>query len=77
MNAIQYNLPDRIHHFSHKCTLYINGFSNGEQFDSICLDHHWVKSVHIRSYSGPYFPAFGLNTQRSVLSPSAGKYGPE
>ena len=22
---------------------------------------HWVKSVHIRSYSGPYFPAFGLN----------------
>ena len=59
MNAIQYNLPDRIHHFSHKCTLYINGFSNGEQFDSICLDHHWV------------------NTQRSVLSPNAGKYGPE
>ena len=22
---------------------------------------HWMKSVHIRSYSGPYFPAFGLN----------------
>ena len=25
---------------------------------------HCVKSVHIRSYSGPHFPAFGLNTER-------------
>ena len=25
-------------------------------------NHHCVKSVRIRSYSGPYFPAFGLNT---------------
>ena len=33
-----------------------------------------MKSVRIRSYSGPYFPAFGLNT---VFSPNAGKYGPE
>ena len=29
---------------------------------------HYVKSVSIRSFSGPYFPVFGLNT---------GKYGPE
>ena len=32
-------------------------------------------------FSGPYFPAFGLNTRDtkylSVLSPNAGKYGPE
>ena len=32
--------------------------------------------------SDPYFPAFGLNTERdtpylSVFSPKAGKYGPE
>ena len=27
-------------------------------------DYHCVKSVHIRSYSGPYFPAFELNTER-------------
>ena len=27
---------------------------------------HCVKSVRIRSYSGPHFPAFGLNTQYSV-----------
>ena len=30
--------------------------------------YHCLKSVHIRSFSGPYFPPFGLNT---------GKYGPE
>ena len=29
-------------------------------------------------FSGPYFPAFGLNTvYLSVFSPNAGKYGPE
>ena len=30
-------------------------------------DYHCVKSVHIRSYSGPYFPAFELNTERYGL----------
>ena len=29
---------------------------------------HWVKSVCIPSYSGPYFPTFGLNTERYTLS---------
>ena len=29
-------------------------------------------------FSGPYFPTFGLNTERyTVFSPNAGKYGPE
>ena len=27
-----------------------------------------VKSVHIRSYYGPYFPEFGLNTERYGVS---------
>ena len=27
-----------------------------------------VKSAHIRSYSGPYFPAFGLNMKRHSVS---------
>ena len=31
---------------------------------NICIESHYVKSVHIRSYSGPYFPVFGLNTER-------------
>ena len=36
-----------------------------------------MKIVQIRIFSGPYFPAFGLNTERySVFSPNAGKYGP-
>ena len=41
-------------------------------------EYHCVRSIHIRSYSGPYFPAFGLNTEYlSVFSPNAEKYGPE
>ena len=28
-------------------------------------------------FSGPDFPAFGLNTERYVFSPNAGKYGLE
>ena len=30
--------------------------------------NHTVKRVRIRSYSGPYFPAFGLNTERYRVS---------
>ena len=29
------------------------------------LDKHCMKSVRIRSYSGPYFSAFGLNTDKN------------
>ena len=37
-------------------------------------DHsHYVKSVHIWSFPGPYFPAFIL----SVFSPNARKYRAE
>ena len=41
------NLPGRIHRFFRKSTLYINGFSNSKQFDSICLDYAYqlVESV--------------------------------
>ena len=34
------------------------------------LKEHCVKSVRIRSFFGPYFPALGLNTNE-------GKYEPE
>ena len=30
--------------------------------------NHCLKSVRIRSYSGPYFPTFGLTTERHSLS---------
>ena len=40
-----------------------------------------MKSVHIQSYSGPYFPAFGLNTKDTeylaAFSSNPGKYRPE
>ena len=32
------------------------------------MKHHCVKSVRIRSYSGPHFPAFGLNSERYGVS---------
>ena len=45
---------------------------------------HCLKSFRIRSYSGSYFSAFGVNTERysvslrmPVFNPNAGKYGPE
>ena len=31
-------------------------------------NYHCVKSARIRSYSGPHFPAFGMNTERYGLS---------
>ena len=37
-----------------------------------------MKSVQIRSFSSPYFPVFGLNTEiYSVNTENTGKYEPE
>ena len=33
----------------------------------------YVKSVRIESYSGPHFPAFGLNTERFRIQSECGK----
>ena len=30
-----------------------------------CREIYCMKSVHIRSYSGPHFPAYGLNTDQN------------
>ena len=41
---------------------------------------HYVKSVRVWSFSGPYFPIFGLSTEsytEEKYGPDAGKYGPE
>ena len=35
------------------------------------------KCLNTEFFSGLYFPAFGLITERYVFSPNAGKYGPE
>ena len=39
---------------------FIESYSKITQYKSI----HCVKAVSIRSFSGPYFPAFGLNRER-------------
>ena len=36
--------------------------------DMLILLLHRVKSVHIQSFSGPYFSTFGLNTERYSVS---------
>ena len=33
-------------------------------FGALPKNYHCVKTVCIRSFSGVYFPAFGLNTER-------------
>ena len=38
---------------------------------------HCVKSVRVRSFSGPYFLAFGLNTEIYSARMGGGEYGPE
>ena len=36
--------------------------------ESLILYKHCMKNVRIRSFSGPHFPAFGLNTERYSVS---------
>ena len=38
------------------------------QLTGFSFDKHCVKSVRIRSFSGPYCPAFGLTTERYSVS---------
>ena len=38
---------------------------NGDNVAKFTRAEHCVKSVRIRSYSGPHFPAFGLNTDQN------------
>ena len=48
-------------------------------FHTVKLPFHCEKSIRIRSFSGPYFPAFELNMERNLFrfSPNARKCGPE
>ena len=58
--------------------------TSDEEISNIMSNYHWVKVVRIWSFSGPYFPKFGLNTERnsvsvntpylSIFGPNAGKY---
>ena len=51
-------------HFKEIQSAFCLDIENGtEFFNQILNTHHCVKCVHIRSYSGLYFPAFALNTE--------------
>ena len=52
---VAYFSPTKIELFS-----IFNSFEKNEPCQPECC----VKGVHIRSYSGQHFPAFGLNTER-------------
>ena len=43
-------------------TYYVRMYRNWDR--TIMRLCHCVKNIRIRSYSGPYFPPFGLNTER-------------
>ena len=52
-----------------QCIVFFNGRGKGSEWKkSFCWDwicnYLCVKSVHIRSFSGPHFSAFELNTER-------------
>ena len=67
----------KVLHQSDKVTQGIQ-CNHKDDYDATFRTLHCVKRVRIRSYSGPHFPAFGLNTPYiSVFSPNVGKCGPE
>ena len=57
--------------FLYEATLAFNGLSPAEYLNNdlnIFYVKHCIQSVRIQSYSGPYFPAFGLNTEGHSVS---------
>ena len=57
--------------FLYEATLAFNGLSPAEYLNNdlnIFYVKHCIKSVRIQSYFGPYFPAFGLNTEGHSVS---------
>ena len=42
--------------------------TNQINFLKLVMNSHRVKSIRIRSYSDPHFPALGLNTERHSVS---------
>ena len=53
----------KFNHLCKKCKKVVKGHRKNTMVPIYC-----VKSVRICSYSGPHFPAFGLNTERYKVS---------
>ena len=61
--------PLRTVFFKEQHSVTASVFLEGLQGNHFYIGYpHCVKSVQIRSFSGPYFPAFGLNTERYNVS---------
>ena len=58
---------DRVLHQSDKVTQGLQ-CNHKDDFDATFRTLNCVKRVRIQSYSGPHFPAFGLNTERYSVS---------
>ena len=61
-----YHLSGIIHRFFLKSTLYINGFCNSEQLDSICLDYGYQLVESVVSH-GEYEDNMKLFNSSSVV----------
>ena len=48
--------------------IWVNSLLGNGMIMEKTSQYHCLKSVCIRSYSGPYFPAFGLNIERYGVS---------
>ena len=46
------------------CKESLESYLNYDSANKLSQEKHYVKSVPLRSYSGSYFPAFGLNAER-------------
>ena len=56
-------------YFNYHWTQIVNEFVVLDVFEQFqVVARHWVKSVRIRRYSSPYFPAFVLSTERYFIS---------
>ena len=58
---------------SHFSKSVFNPLDTGQELNISCTfnlltDYVLTKSVYVRSYSGPHFPTFGLNTERYGVS---------
>ena len=71
------DIKNRRNKTKQKILICPNLFRNGSEFWRQSLrksrNIHCVKSVHIRSYPGPHFPTFGLNTER-INNPEYGHF---
>ena len=63
-NTDLYGVDFSLLRFKHSATLKKN-YKKCNNINHIFPNYHCVKRVRIRSYSGPYFPVFGLNTDQN------------